>query len=395
MKNRKLEYKDVIFYIIVIFIAVCLPNLFTQIITEGQSDIGPHTDFALVLLDKNPELQWGMPVQAYTYPLYHLTLKIFLTALLGNKVIAASVLLSLCSVFSILITRYCLKKMMTVEKLSAIENYMIDVISICSIFFIGITGVLTEGRYYLGQGAPNLWHNPTYIMMRPFCWMYFLYAIAVIKGIHENQTKKSDFVVWGILGLVVCLIKPSFPIVLLPAMAVLTICEMIRKKALQPGFLMLGSVSASVFILIIQFVFTQTNPLVKDTSEPFSFAPGSYYGFNLAQSIGVILALNGVLLLYLMVEGRKHLWKDFYDTAAVLITMIGMLQFFFLSDGSAGNFAWGYYMAVNIGTIISLVQCLKYKKKILFGICSIIFLYQVLMGMLYLLQYYRGGDYLI
>lgn len=393
MNGKKLKYTEQIFYILVIVIGVCLPSFFSQIIVEGSSDIGPHTDFAIVMLDSEPEFVWGMPIQAYTYPVYHLVLKVFLAALMGNKVIAASLLLSLCTVFAIPVTRACLRKICPDRE--AVSAYLIDLISICSVFFIGITGVLTQGRYYLGQGAPNLWHNPTYLMMRPFAWVYFLYACVVLKDIFEEKPVKKDMIMFGITGLILCLIKPSFAIVLLPAAAVITVWLMVKKKSLKPGFLMLAGVGSSLVVLVWQFVYTQTNPLVRDTTEPFAFTLGSYYGFTLTESLSVILAMNGIILLYFIFEGRKHLFKDFYDTLLFFMLLISMLQFFFLTDGSAGNFSWGYYMTVNIGTVLSLVQCIRYRKKLLGGIGGVVFAYQVMMGMVYLLQYYRGGEYLI
>lgn len=395
MKPKRIQYKDMFFYIIVIFIAVCLPSFFTQIIIEGYSDIGPHTDFALVMLDENPEFVFGMPIQAYTYPLYHLVLKLFLTALMGNKVISAATLLSLCVVFSVTMTRYCLRKIAVEGTDNNAFLYLIDFISICSVFFIGITGVLTEGRYYLGQGAPNLWHNPTYIMLRPVAWISFLYAAMVLKQIKDNSLKIKDFIVFSILVAAGCLIKPSFAIVLLPAAAVMTIYLMINKKSLKPGFLMLGSVGLTLLILVWQFVFTQTNELVRDTSEPFRFTIGSYYGFNLWQSLGAIIALNGIVLIYFIFEGRKHFFKDFYDTLSLLMIVFGMLEFFFMTDGSAGNFSWGYFVAVQIGTVLSIVQCAKHKNIKLLIVLGLLFLYQVAMGLIYLLLYYRGGEYLI
>jgi len=395
MKLKRIQYKDMFFYIIVIFIAVCLPSFFTQIIVEGYSDIGPHTDFALVMFDENPEFTFGVPIQAYTYPVYHLVLKLFLTALMGNKVISAATLLSLCVVFSVAVTRYCLKRIFAKEIDNNVFLYLIDFISICSVFFIGITGVLTEGRYYLGQGAPNLWHNPTYIMLRPVAWISYLYAAVVLMQIKDDCLKIKDFFVFATLVAVGCLIKPSFAIVLLPATAVMTIYLMINKKSLKPGFLMLGSVGITLLILIWQFVFTQTNELVRDTSEPFRLTIGSYYGFDFRQSLGAIIALNGIVLIYFIFEGRKHFFKDFYDTLSLLMIVFGMLEFFFMTDGSAGNFSWGYYVAVHIGTVMSITQCAKYKNIKLLVALGFIFLYQVAMGLIYLLLYYRGGEYLI
>jgi len=75
---------------------------------------------------------------------------------MGNKVISAATLLSLCIVFGIMVTRYCLNKIFLEKQDNAARGYLIDFLSVCSVFFIGITGVLTEGRYYLGQGYFSL-----------------------------------------------------------------------------------------------------------------------------------------------------------------------------------------------------------------------------------------------
>lgn len=394
MKKIEIKYSDTWFYTIVVMIAVCMPIFFIQIYEQGYSDIGPHSDFALVMFDKTPQFLKGMPIQAYTYPIYHILYKVFYSILFGNKVLAAAILLSFCSLSAILVTRFCLNKIWD-ESESSIKKYGVDILSIASIFFIGIVGPLTEGRYYVGQGAPNLWHNPTYLLMRPFAWITFVWACVVLKDIINNENEKKNIILFSILSVVICLIKPSFTIVLLPAAAMITLWGMLKLKTFKIGFKMLLYVAPTLVTLIVQYAWVWFNPSVRDTSEQFCFTLGSYNGFDFGQSIGVFLALNLINILVLIPEGRKWIFKDFYYTMGLFITVVGSLEFFFLSDGSAGNFAWGYYAAVQISTLLSIGKSVQSKRKWLYIPIVFIFLYQVGMGLIYLLQYYRGGQYLI
>lgn len=64
---------------------------------------------------------------------------------------------------------------------------------------------------YLGQGTPNVWHNPTTICVRPFALATFLLIINILKkGEEQKECGRKEFVVLAVMLVCCNLAKPSF-----------------------------------------------------------------------------------------------------------------------------------------------------------------------------------------
>ena len=76
--------------------------------------------------------------------------------------------------------------------------------------------------------------------------------------------------------------------------------------------------------------------------------------------------------------------------------LFGWLQMFFLTNGSSGDFSWGYDLAVQAATVIALAisqksEIARWRKWIAWGV----FLYQSFCGICYVILVYQGFEILI
>jgi hypothetical protein len=75
---------------------------------------------------------------------------------------------------------------------------------------------------YVGQGSPNIWHSPTYLILKPFASCAFLFFILFA----ENARYRNSIFYAGLLSSTTAfsaLVKPNFVIVFMPAMLIFLI----------------------------------------------------------------------------------------------------------------------------------------------------------------------------
>ena len=86
------------------------------------------------------------------------------------------------------------------------------------LLFVGpIYAIPLIGRYYLGGYTPNVWHNPTYIAVRPLGMMVVLLCIRIFSN---KEEKIRNYLMVSILLVFTALLKPSFYQMFIPGLVV-------------------------------------------------------------------------------------------------------------------------------------------------------------------------------
>lgn len=91
----------------------------------------------------------------------------------------------------------------------------------------------------VGQGGPNVLHNPTNIMVKLLAVPCFLLYAAVMDGIGKEPTSRIGvfkFVTMSLLVVLSALSKPSFVQMFIPAMLILAVLKLVKYKtaAIRP-----------------------------------------------------------------------------------------------------------------------------------------------------------------
>jgi hypothetical protein len=113
-----------------------------------------------------------------------------------------------------------------------------------ALLLIGPITVLTWSRHQMliGYLAPNLYHNPSYLLSRPIAIGLLWFVVDRFEG----RAGARAILVAAVLSFALLDAKPSFSVCLLPAVGLLALVELLRRRRLDLRFLVLGLVVPTV-----------------------------------------------------------------------------------------------------------------------------------------------------
>jgi len=361
-----------IFFILISIFSIYLT--YHQVYTP--SSIG-HKGFRWFASDTQQHIQF---ITDYIYhgryiphPLWHLlvfyTSKIFHISLNTAAVCisSASIILWVYSVYYI------------VKHMCAKFNIYIQMLIVLSIIVIGPLCIPWYQKViYYGQGAPNVWHNVTYWMVKPFALMsvYFL--------IYAQKNNKTKYLLFAFSSAVISIFaKPSFIIVFIPAIILyIFIKNIYNKKFIQ--FVILLSITSFIILL---YQYTLSFGKGTDSKVVFDFL-GVWSLFSKNIPISIFLALAFPIML--IVFSPKTIQNE-YVFFSWILTILGIIYFAFLAQAGKyytdGNFGWSYAIGMNILYTFSIILFFKEFHEIEFKrryFLLILFLAQIFIGIYYL-----------
>lgn len=328
-----------------------------------------------------------------TYPLYHLAVGIIYKLLGLSQDAVVAFILTFCNIISAILYRKLFSLINSNKK-----SYFGDFASLAIMVFMPAYSFLTEFRFYARQCGPNPLHNPTIIFVRPIgIATSILFGLFISYYINTQKVKWNYLTGFGVLSLLSVLAKPSYAFVFLPAMGVTVLAIMMKEKSIKLGVFSFVSVFPSLLVMLLQYIY-----MGKTTSEvTMHFQFGGFSNFTFSEIIFVSIATFPVVLILL--HKRNFAVEQHWYLTGMLALLVGWLEMFFLTEGNAGNFAWGYELAISYATLVSLAAAFKEMEDIksskisLFrnGLAVVVLLYQVLVGVIYVYTVYRTGNYWI
>lgn len=230
-------------------------------------------------------------------------------------------------------------------------------------FLLLISGPLYIPWYnrniYLGQGSPNVWHNPTLIMVKPFAVFITVMVLNVMKTPMKSYEK---FLMWikkgvglSMLILLSAVAKPAFIQIFFPAIFIWCIIKTVTSKGrfLPNSLYLLACCLPALFVFLLQFCLTfvmsnndASSGVATIGIKPFFamkiWAPNVFFSPLLAVAFPVCVVLLTVLQRQKISDGTKFCWLMYlcaFAEAALLYEP---------SRPSHGNFGWGllslYYL---------------------------------------------------
>lgn len=377
------------FYYFSLIILACVFAVFYAMYVY-YSDTPLHTLVSQTILFQDVEVDTnGLPIQAYAYPLFHLTQKFIHLLLQVDYFTAAALLLPLTIICSAVMYK---KLILVIADNTDSNKYFADIISVGAVMFNVARCWLNDWRFYSLQCGPNPFHNPTILFVRPFAIASFIYFIKLIRTYKQIKYMRYALL-FSIFTLLSVGAKPSYAIVFLPAMGIYAIYHILANKELKFGITALVAVLPSLLLLLLQQKWASSQ--IKTEEIIFRFG-GSFglEGFNIITASLVTFPV--VILLF-----RSSLMKKepAYFIAVVALA-IGWMQMY-LIDFGAGDTSWGYDLSIQFATVITLAEIrnnqeeVKLHRKILNSVAYIIFAYQVWVGFQYLQRIYTGIQFWI
>lgn len=401
IKNREYESK---YFLIFLLGITCIFSIFyarysTYSEARSTGDIQKHTLVAEALFsdnvdDDNP----FFPKHAYAYPAYHFIQKMVHLVLRVDYETAAALVLTICIIIAVLLYRKL--ALMIIGDGTKCKKYLADLLAIGSVLFETARCPLNDWRYYQLQCAANPFHNPTIIFVRPFAIASFIFFNQYVK-MYESGDRHKYAVFFSITTSISVTAKPSYAIVFLPAMGIYTLYYMARNKRLKFAAEAFMAVLPSLILLILQRRWMSIHTEAVNIRFKFGFF-WDQIEFNtwpelLYAVIGASLVTFPVVILLFRIDSMR---KDSFYAVSIIALAIGWFQMFFLTTGIAGDFSWGYDLAVQFATLISLSETkwnkdLGKMRRFVNYVAYGIFCYQIITGIHYLWLIYTTDAFWI
>jgi len=207
-----------------------------------------------------------------------------------------------------------------------------------------------KSRLILGYFPANLWHNPTYILMRPFAlWLFFF-----IEDHREKRLETKHWFLVAFISYLVIFAKPNFTLSMLPALGIFCVLKAGPLKKWNWGLLTALGLPA-LLSLAYQYWFITQYP----TESSFFFEPlvgALYYTKNGFRFLAFLLLSIAFPLMVSVLDRKEALRRVDFQLAWLnfAVALLTFLLFTELPYVAMLNFSWGAVMAVFILFAVSL-----------------------------------------
>jgi hypothetical protein len=240
---------------------------------------------------------------------------------------------------------------------SPLLKMICSIILTMALMFVGPINLLTSSppNLYFGYIPSHTYHNPTVALLKPFALILFLYACRVYTNFRKNYI---TILLCALVSTFGTLAKPSYAIVIIPALGLLTLIYWWRGKPIN-WMLLIAGIGLPIAIVL----FWQQN-YYRDTSMGnFIFAPllvMTYYSPNSNLLLKLLMSIAfplAVLIFY-----YREALKDISMQIGWLGLIVGVLYTYLLAESNGwqdGNFTWSGQIAVFILFVASAIFLVK------------------------------------
>ncbi len=206
---------------------------------------------------------------------------------------------------------------------------------------------------YLVNGyiAPNLFHNPTLLLLKPL-------AMAQFALVLDTLSEKRSGWVWvfatALVSAAAVFSKPSYAICLLPALGLLTLIRLLKKQSVDWVRLVLGVVVPTFIFLIWQFIITYG----QENSSAIIFAPllvMKHYSATGTLPAKLLLSLVFPLVVTLLC------WKSAIRSRKIQLGWLGFVislaLVYLLAETGTRQFAANFYWSAELSMFILFAAC--------------------------------------
>lgn len=215
---------------------------------------------------------------------------------------------------------------------------------------------LLDGAYYFGYIGLANYHNPTVHMLRPFALLMFIFAMEVLRCPVSSIWK---VLVAALVFAGATFLKPSYTITLLPALGLMGLYWLWKRRPIGWRMAIFGLGLPSVLLLAPQFVITYVRGEADGGIALMPFVAAQMLSGFLPQKffMSIFFPLMVAVLFF------RRMLRDHEMVLAWSAFIIGALQFYlFIEKGSRythANFLWGAQITLFILFAVSIRFLLK------------------------------------
>lgn len=330
-----------------------------------------------------------LPPANFLYYLTVYTFSLFSTNI-DNLLFTSSLVLSAAVSAKLSVTKLIFKDYLQLKGNSRLLKLTLLLTSMLLIVFNLPKEFSLEGRFYLGQIPPNIWHNSTTIFLMPFALYLFWLSYKQLTSPATNRIAYISFVC-----VVNILIKPSFFFVFSVAYPVMLI---IRFGMRDKMFINLVPVVIGVILIYAEsyFIYIMNFGNLYADKAGIEINPFHVWSF-FSSSIFLSVVVSTVFPLTFMLTHYRQVWRNMLWQYAIISFIVAVVIFTLFTETGArefhGNFFWQCvvcnYVLFTVTSIllvedISLSKVVRLKSKLAllsFGvhvIAGIVYLYKLL-----------------
>lgn len=341
-------------------------------------------------------------VHIFSYPLFHITTAL-LGFVLGDLQISAAVVSAVSLAATVLLLRRIVREL--IPDRSVIQNYAIDFFCVTSVFMAGICGFVTNNKFYLPLGSLNVWHNPTYIFMRPFAiaalYLFVRYykdcfGSAELRDGGRDGAAARHGAAFAVVLLLSVLAKPNFALFFLLAAGLLvavSVMKSIGRGGIRGGLRMLLCVLPSLLLMLWQKWFCEQFSVVRFELELLPLDE-----IISKQNLRGLISHFLPTVLFFAARGHKLVFRDTLYTLILMMLAATSFVWYCTVQGIVAytDYAWSYFFAVYLSTLTAAGYSLAYvKNRLYWAGFSAVWLLQLGYGMAYMINILNQRSYLI
>jgi hypothetical protein len=331
--SRNRQELWVILALVILTITISTP-VFHQQVKVMQNDYSAHIQWTQALLNRNFE---EIPLALYAHPLYQISL-VSLQFLTFGKIGLfglATILQVVLQIVMVLIIYVWLG-----DPLSRKGDFSRAVLAVSLLLVAPIMLlVFWDKLWYLGYIGLENFHNPTIMLLRPFAFASFICALRIFSSKHSSW---KFVLLSAVLMVLSVLIKPNYALCIFPAIGLLTIITLARKRPIDWQLLIFGFFLPGVVVLFGQWLMTYSTNSGAGDKIVFDFL-GVMKGYSSYLLPKLFLSISFPLIVFLL-NFRKAI-QDNNLLLAWFGLLAGLVQMYCLAERgdrySDGNFLWG------------------------------------------------------
>jgi hypothetical protein len=254
---------------------------------------------------------------------------------------------------------------------------------------------------YLGYFHPNVVHSPTYTLLRLFAIPVSLLAARSFRRTPVRSGRWGDVLLAGSLVILMTLTKPSYTIVLLPALLLMALIWIIRRKQINFPLLIGGLIIPSLVVLALQYFMAY----LAGSDSGILFGPfqqvifwGPPHSIAIRTALHIVASTLFPVATYMLFLRQAS--RDAYPNVAWLSFLVAVTMAYTLYEGGErfgdGNFFWSAYIALFVLMFASVRFILTHLKHMqLAGESVRLPLRLAILTVIYALHVASGVKYLV
>ena len=343
-----------------------------------QSDLPLHISMIV-------EDGWYYSFTAYAYKALHV--------LFGGSTLGIALLLAICSVATVYVTERVICYVSGNGKQADWKTLLLALsVNLVMPIFLEFVGPYR----YVSYQAANIWHNSTYICMKLFALMTFLYYVKLEQKYREGLCFR-EWMLFALLNVITTGIKPSFLLAFSPIMGIFLLVDLFKKVPFKRIFIFGAAMLPSGLVVLWQ------NAVLfgEDTGNGMTLNP--WYTFSLHANIPkAAVVLSAAFCGFVVLATVKEVLKQRQYLFVVLMALLGFLEALCLVESGRrsvdGNFLWGYSFCLFVLFIYTAVKAFWYPRKTwlqkgVFGAMVILYFWHLYCGVEYFIRLVCGESY--